>query len=134
MLQKLYRNYALLWSSTLVDTPTSACARPPPDASTQVTTTWHFDNGTSSSAVESRSCIVCYEQEGNHVLLQCGHGGYCFTCVRALFGHRAQSHHCPMCRSEVAAEAQICTKTAVGEASHVENALVSACVVRDSVN
>lgn len=43
-------------------------------------------------------CIVCWEQERETVLLECGHGCCCFDCARRVILGRQP---CPMCRSPI---------------------------------
>ncbi|PFH36020.1 zinc finger, C3HC4 type (RING finger) domain-containing protein [Besnoitia besnoiti] len=47
---------------------------------------------------EGDSCIICYQNHPNAVLLYCGHGGLCFRCAQTCF-HR--NGRCPTCRQAV---------------------------------
>ena len=59
-------------------------------------------------------CMICYEQIGDHVLLPCGHGGYCGSCAHKLLSHAAPKRLCPLCREILAAVARVPMGTAVG--------------------
>ena len=44
------------------------------------------------------ACVICMEMEGDHVLLPCGHGGYCGACARTLLAREEPnpSSTCPI--------------------------------------
>lgn len=72
----------------------------------------------SKSATE---CNICFENEGDHVLLPCGHGGYCHTCAHQLLASRAIARTCPMCRAPLTSIAKVSLNAKIGE---------QACVLR----
>jgi len=47
---------------------------------------------------ESNLCYLCYEQESDAILMNCGHGGVCYKCVVPLIKKKNQ---CMECRSVV---------------------------------
>ena len=48
---------------------------------------------------DDETCIVCWEQPQDAVLLECGHGGLCVACADLLW---RQTRRCPLCREEFA--------------------------------
>ena len=62
------------------------------------------------------ACVICMSSEGDHVLLPCGHGGYCGDCARTLLSHEEPNPTsvCPMCRCEVTTIARVHLSTPVG--------------------
>ena len=51
------------------------------------------------AAEDDSSCIVCWDQPRDAVLLECGHGGLCVACADLLW---RQTRRCPLCREEFA--------------------------------
>ena len=55
------------------------------------------------------------EREGDHVLLPCGHVGYCGACERRLIlNEQPTTRVCPMCRGGLEAAVKIPLDTLVG--------------------
>ena len=65
------------------------------------------------------ACVICFESEGDHVLMPCGHGGYCGACAQTLLKHRKAKRVCPMCRTTLSAVAKTDIATPVGQQSEV---------------
>lgn len=72
------------------------------------------------------SCVICYEYEADHVLLPCGHGGYCRSCTHTLMTQPAPNRLCPVCRSRLGAAVQVSLATPIGSESKVVAALQTA--------
>jgi hypothetical protein len=51
------------------------------------------------------SCIICFTRTPNAVLMDCGHGGLCIDCARAV-AQRAPGV-CPVCRNRITAVLQL---------------------------
>jgi Zinc finger, C3HC4 type (RING finger) len=71
------------------------------------------------------ACLVCYEREGNNVLMPCGHGGYCLPCSRRILDHPDPGRRvCPVCRTFIQSAVRVYLSTPVGaEAVVLEAAL-----------
>ena len=60
-----------------------------------------------NSLDDNEECVVCYEQRWDAVLLECGHGGICYTCAAILCaGTGAEAGdprggNCPFCRARI---------------------------------
>lgn len=54
---------------------------------------------TSEEARESSVCWVCYEGPREAVLMECGHGGVCYSCAKRIF--RKKGRLCPICRQRI---------------------------------
>ena len=50
-------------------------------------------------------CAICFTGPRDAVLLECGHGGICYTCARRCL--RKKGRECPMCRAPVNQVVQI---------------------------
>lgn len=44
-------------------------------------------------------CTICYDQQATCVLMECGHGGYCWRCAHVLFARPPSE--CPVCRQPI---------------------------------
>lgn len=44
-------------------------------------------------------CTICYDQPATCVLMECGHGGYCWRCAHLLFARPPSE--CPVCRQPI---------------------------------
>lgn len=68
--------------------------------------------------------MICYDDIGDHVLLNCGHGGYCGACAKTLLDLRSKKRLCPICRASISAIAKVSLSTPVGgEAEVLESAV-----------
>ncbi|NJR43614.1 MAG: RING-HC finger protein, partial [Akkermansiaceae bacterium] len=56
---------------------------------------------------------------GDHVLLPCGHGGYCGDCAHTLLGYRPPKRVCPMCRTSLTSVAKVTLSTPIGAEAEV---------------
>ena len=61
------------------------------------------------------ACVICFEKEGDHVLLPCGHGGYCGDCTKRLLRQPSAKRLCPVCRAKLRVAARVHLSTPVGE-------------------
>lgn len=62
------------------------------------------------------ACVICFENQGDHVLLPCGHSGYCLICSKALLADSQVSKNCPVCRTPVTMFTRIPVDTPIGDA------------------
>ena len=69
--------------------------------------------GDSCGSAAEHACVICYENEGDHVFLHCGHGGYCSTCAYKLLA--APRGLCPVCRAALSAVCKIPQDTPIGD-------------------
>lgn len=76
------------------------------------------------------ACVICFEREGDHVLVPCGHGGYCHKCAHTLHTHPAASRLCPICRAGLSAVVKVPLDTPVGSATDVLQATSAASAPR----
>ena len=74
------------------------------------------------------ACTICYENEGDHVLLPCGHGGYCGECAHTLITLPPAQRLCPICRSELQIISKVQLSTPVGAQADVLEAAVAKTV------
>jgi hypothetical protein len=44
-------------------------------------------------------CTICYDNQATCVLMECGHGGYCWRCAHVLFARPPSE--CPVCRQKI---------------------------------
>lgn len=44
-------------------------------------------------------CTICYDEQATCVLMECGHGGYCWRCAHVLFARPPSE--CPVCRQSI---------------------------------
>lgn len=65
------------------------------------------------------TCVICFEEPGSHVLLPCGHGGYCSSCARTLLSLPLASRLCPVCRTGLKTIADVSLDTPIGGVSKV---------------
>lgn len=72
------------------------------------------------------ACVICMENEGDYVLIPCGHGGYCGACSRTLLtlGASKSTGVCPICRGDITSAVQIHLSTPIGAEGHVFDAAV----------
>lgn len=77
-----------------------------------------------SSAVETAdadkpdtSCVICFEELGDHVMMPCGHGGYCRHCAHKLYVR--PPNLCPICRSRLSSVVQVSLDAPVGTYTEV---------------
>ena len=54
---------------------------------------------------DETKCAICFSGPRDAVLLECGHGGICYTCARRCL--RKKGRECPMCRAPVEQVVQI---------------------------
>jgi hypothetical protein len=83
----------------------AAVARSSSQASALVTTA----AGTAPAAIAAAAgsddgddeglCTICYDQPATCVLMECGHGGYCWRCAHLLFARPPSE--CPVCRQSI---------------------------------
>ena len=57
-------------------------------------------------------CIICFEHTADHVLLACGHGGFCRLCALKLLVR--PPHHCPTCRTLLEGAVRVPAGTQIG--------------------
>lgn len=62
----------------------------------------HIDSN--ANAYEVEKCIACNERYANAVILECGHGGICFSCAIKL---EEDSGVCHICRSAISSVVKI---------------------------
>lgn len=96
----------------------------------------HYEgNSRDFAAPTSNACSRCMEQEGDHVLLPCGHGGFCGTCAQEIFkppekrspensgrsigGDSAACGQCPVCCAPLTAVVQVPVDTPVGSSGNI---------------
>lgn len=65
------------------------------------------------------TCVICFDEPGSHVLLPCGHGGYCSSCARTLLSLPLPSRLCPVCRTGLKSIADVSLDTPIGGVSKV---------------
>ena len=72
------------------------------------------------------ACVICMENEGDYVLIPCGHGGYCGACARTLLtlGEPKSTGVCPICRGDITSAVQIHLSTPVGAEGEALDAAV----------
>eukprot|EP00892_Ulva_mutabilis_P004260 jgi/Ulvmu1/2205/UM013_0051.1 len=63
------------------------------------------------------SCVICYDGAADHVVLPCGHGGYCRACAVKVFVRPPSQ--CPVCRERLKAVVQVSLDTPIGEFSAI---------------
>lgn len=61
-------------------------------------------------------CAICFTGPRDAVLLECGHGGICYSCARRCL--RKKGRECPMCRAPVDQVVQIRLDGAPASPSH----------------
>lgn len=82
------------------------------------------------SIMSERECVICYERVADHVLVPCGHGGFCGPCAKEMCsGHAApytveEGHVCPVCRAPVDAVVKVSPDTKLGQASNAERSMI----------
>jgi hypothetical protein len=64
------------------------------------------------------SCMICCEDIGDHVMMPCGHGGYCRACAHKVYVR--PPNLCAMCRARLTAVVKVSMDTPVGGRSSVE--------------
>jgi hypothetical protein len=70
-----------------------------------------------------RACVICFDGVADHVMVPCGHGGYCGSCAeRVCAGHvtpynKKVGQICPVCRTPVEAVVKISLDTRKGQSS-----------------
>lgn len=52
-------------------------------------------------SVEDRVCKICYTNESNCIVENCGHAGMCEECVKVIIRERKDKFSCIMCRTLV---------------------------------
>ena len=50
---------------------------------------------------KGEACTLCYEEQGDHVLVPCGHGGFCGGCPYRLLSQHTPQRACPLCRNQL---------------------------------
>lgn len=77
-------------------------------------------------------CVICFDAAGDHVMVPCGHGGYCGACAKEMCTGRSAPHDataghlCPVCRAPVEKVARVYLGTALGYWCNARCALVVA--------
>lgn len=81
----------------------------------------------------NKACVICFDDLGDHVMVPCGHGGYCHSCSKKMcsgsappFSHK-HGHMCPLCMTPVDAVVKVFLDTPKDHASSAE--CVVKCVV-----
>lgn len=46
--------------------------------------------------LEKSSCIICFDNLANAVVMNCGHGGICYDCGKSIL--ESQTQFCHLCR------------------------------------
>ena len=70
---------------------------------------------------DEKVCVICCDALGDHVMVPCGHGGYCGRCARDMCTGRAAPHDpaaghlCPVCRAPVKKVVKVPLGTPVGQ-------------------
>jgi hypothetical protein len=54
---------------------------------------------TCSNETDDGLCTICYDRPATCVLLECGHGGYCWRCAHVLYAR--PPNECPVCRQRI---------------------------------
>lgn len=60
-------------------------------------------------------CTICYDQQATCVLMECGHGGYCWRCAHVLFARPPSE--CPACRQPIMQVSELLTHRKAGRSS-----------------
>ena len=68
------------------------------------------------------ACVICYEKEGDHVLLPCGHGGYCGGCAHSFLSLPPPARLCPICRAALTRAVKVPMNTEIGAVVDVDMA------------
>ena len=63
------------------------------------------------------SCVICFEEVGDHVMMPCGHGGYCRHCAHKLYVR--PPNLCPICRSRLHSVVKVSIDTPIGTYTEV---------------
>ena len=72
----------------------------------------------SSSDGNANGCVICFDGVPDHVLMNCGHGGYCKTCAHKVFVR--PPNQCPHCRTPVVGVLCVPLDTNVGDSATVQ--------------
>jgi hypothetical protein len=84
--------------------------------------------GNTGSICSDKECVICYDGVGDHVMLPCGHGGFCGKCAEGICTGCASSavraHACPVCRVPIDSVVKVSLGTDIGECSSAECALI----------
>jgi hypothetical protein len=93
-------------------------APPATDARTNGTIIGRTSSHTHHGGDEHDSlCVICFEGAGDHVVMPCGHGGYCQPCAHKVFV-RAPGQ-CSICRAPIEAVVKVSLDTEIGGMSGV---------------
>lgn len=82
-----------------------------------------------SANVSERECVICCDAVADHVMVPCGHGGFCGRCAKDMCTGTAPpyteevGHVCPVCRAPVDYVAKVALDTPIGASCPVEIAL-----------
>jgi hypothetical protein len=60
--------------------------------------TRHFKSMPSDFSFADKKCEICFENECDAVLMECGHGGICMHCAEVLLNSKGR---CYMCRGDI---------------------------------
>lgn len=63
------------------------------------------------------SCLICFEELGDHVMMPCGHGGYCKHCAHKLYVR--PPNLCPICRASLVSVVKVSLDTPIGSSTGV---------------
>lgn len=74
------------------------------------------------------ACTVCFEQEGDHVMVPCGHGGFCGGCAHKLLSQASPARRCPLCRVQLTSIVKVPVDTKMGSQIRVLHAYAVAPV------
>ena len=74
-------------------------------------------SGGGQGARSDAACMICFEKTADHVMIPCGHGGYCAACASKLFHSKGQP--CAVCRGRMSAIVRVPVDTPVGRRARV---------------
>lgn len=80
------------------------------------------------------ACLICYEREGDHVLVPCGHGGYCQQCAHKVLTNPIATRLCPICRAGLSAIVKVSLDTPMRGQAKVLASCLAACAPRPSTS
>ena len=95
--------------------------RPKPGEEERVCVTEPFSEGSTTNRLGKHACVICYDRHGDHVMVPCGHGGYCRSCAKKMCSGKAppyshtHGHMCPLCMTPVDAVVKVSLDTPKGQ-------------------
>jgi Zinc finger, C3HC4 type (RING finger) len=75
-------------------------------------------SSTSCCDPEDGLCTICYDAAATCVLMDCGHGGYCWRCAHLLFVR--PPGECPVCRAPVQQVLELDSAVPIGSTARVK--------------